>query len=57
MVFLIKTAFDAMPDKISVVGSDYKAKLEIIIKSLPNRVLVVVEYGAPSMPKACETNS
>ncbi len=48
---LIKNAFDAMRDKISMVGSDYKAKLEIRTKNLPNRVLVDVEDNGPGVPE------
>lgn len=48
---LIKNAFDAMRDKISVVGSDYKAKLEIRTMNLPNRVLVEVEDNGPGVPE------
>lgn len=48
---LIKNAFDAMRDKISMVGSDYKAKLEIRTKKLPNRVLIEVEDNGPGIPE------
>ncbi len=48
---LIKNAFDAMRDKISMVGSDYKAKLEIRTKNLPNRVLIEVEDNGPGVPE------
>lgn len=48
---LIKNAFDAMRDKISMVGSDYKAKLEVRTKSIPNRVLVEVEDNGPGVPE------
>ena len=48
---LIKNAFDAMRDKISMVGSDYKAKLEIRTKNLPNRVLVDIEDNGPGVPE------
>lgn len=48
---LTKNAFDAMRDKISMVGSDYKAKLELRTKSLPNRVLIVVEDNGPGIPE------
>ncbi len=48
---LIKNAFDAMRDKISMVGSDYKAKLEIRTKNLANRVLVEVEDNGPGVPE------
>ncbi len=48
---LIKNAFDAMRDKISMVGSNYKAKLEIRTKNLTNRVLVVVEDNGPGVPE------
>jgi signal transduction histidine kinase len=48
---LIKNAFDAMRDKISMVGSNYKAKLEIKTKNLTNRVLVVVEDNGPGVPE------
>ncbi|OOG70483.1 sensor histidine kinase [Algoriphagus sp. A40] len=48
---LIKNAFDAMRDKISVVGSDYKAKLEIRTMNLPNKVLVEVEDNGPGVPE------
>lgn len=48
---LIKNAFDAMRDKISMVGSNYKAKLEIRTKNLTNRVLVEVEDNGPGVPE------
>ncbi|WP_111668759.1 sensor histidine kinase [Algoriphagus litoralis] len=48
---LTKNAFDAMRDKISMVGSDYKAKLEIRTKHLPNRVLIEVEDNGPGIPE------
>lgn len=48
---LIKNAFDAMRDKISMVGSNYKAKLEIKTKNLTNRVLVEVEDNGPGVPE------
>lgn len=48
---LIKNAFDAMRDKISMVGSDYKAKLEIRTKSLANKVLIEVEDNGPGVPE------
>lgn len=41
-----------MRDKISMVGSDYKAKLEIKTKNLPNSVLVEVEDNGPGIPEA-----
>jgi signal transduction histidine kinase len=48
---LIKNAFDAMRDKISMVGSDYKAKLVIRTKSLANKVLIEVEDNGPGVPE------
>jgi signal transduction histidine kinase len=48
---LIKNAFDAMRDKISMVGSNYKAKLEIRTKNLTNRILVEVEDNGPGVPE------
>ena len=49
---LTKNAFDAMRDKISMVGSDYKAKLELRTKNLSNRVLIEVEDNGPGIPEA-----
>ncbi len=48
---LIKNAFDAMRDKISMVGSNYKAKLEIRTKNLTDRILVEVEDNGPGVPE------
>lgn len=48
---LIKNAFDAMRDKISMVGSNYKAKLEIKTRHLTNSVLVAVEDNGPGVPE------
>jgi signal transduction histidine kinase len=48
---LTKNAFDAMRDKLSMVGSNYKAKLEIRTKNLTNRVLIEVEDNGPGVPE------
>lgn len=48
---LTKNAFDAMRDKISDVGSEYKAKLELRTQDLGSRFLIEVEDNGPGVPE------
>jgi signal transduction histidine kinase len=48
---LTKNAFDAMRDKITKEGSDYKAKLEVRTKDLGDRILIEVEDNGPGVPE------
>jgi signal transduction histidine kinase len=47
---LTKNAFDAMREKISKVGPEYKAKLEVRTKDLGDRILIEVEDNGPGVP-------
>jgi signal transduction histidine kinase len=48
---LTKNAFDAMRDKISAEGSEYKAKLEFRTKDLGDKILMEVEDNGPGVPE------
>ena len=48
---LTKNAFDAMRDKISSVGSEYKAKLELRSQVSGSRILFEVEDNGPGVPE------
>ena len=47
---LTKNAFDAMREKVSKVGPDYKAKLEVRTKDLGDKILIEVEDNGPGVP-------
>lgn len=47
---LVKNAFDAMREKITKVGNEYKAKVEIRTKDQGDSVLIVVEDNGPGVP-------
>ena len=47
---LTKNAFDAMRDKISKVGSDYKAILKVHTKDLGDKIIIEVEDNGPGVP-------
>lgn len=47
---LTKNAFDAMRDKITKVGSDYKAILKIHTKDLGEKIIIEVEDNGPGVP-------
>ncbi len=47
---LTKNAFDAMRDKITKVGSDYKAILKIHTKDLGDKIIIEVEDNGPGVP-------
>jgi ligand-binding sensor domain-containing protein/signal transduction histidine kinase len=47
---LTKNAFDAMRDKITKVGTDYKAVLKVRTKDLGNKIIIEVEDNGPGVP-------
>ncbi len=47
---LVKNSFDAMRDKISALGNEYKAKVEIRTKDLGDQILIEVEDNGPGVP-------
>lgn len=47
---LVKNAFDAMRDKITLEGNGYKAKVIIRTKDLGDMVLIEVEDNGPGVP-------
>lgn len=47
---LVKNAFDAMRDKINVVGNEYKATVKITTKDLGDQILIEVEDNGPGVP-------
>lgn len=47
---LVKNAFDAMRDKITAVGNDYRAMVKIHTKDLGNHILIEVEDNGPGVP-------
>jgi len=47
---LTKNAFDAMRDKITKVGADYKAVLKVRTKDLGNKIMIEVEDNGPGVP-------
>jgi len=47
---LTKNAFDAMRDKITKVGADYKAVLIVRTKDLGNKIMIEVEDNGPGVP-------
>ena len=47
---LTKNAFDAMRDKITKIGSDYKAVLKVTTKDLGDKLIIEVEDNGPGVP-------
>lgn len=47
---LTKNAFDAMRDKITKVGPEYKAVLKIHTKALGDKIIIEVEDNGPGVP-------
>lgn len=47
---LTKNAFDAMRDKITKVGADYKAVLKVRTKDLGNKIMIEVSDNGPGIP-------
>lgn len=47
---LVKNAFDAMREKINLIGASYRAKIQIKTKDLGNEVLIEVEDNGPGVP-------